>query len=65
MTKISYHHGNLKNTILDEVLELKIIQALKNFKPLMTIVLVSHDKKLIDLCTKIFELKSKKIKQNI
>ena len=50
---------------LDEVLELKIIQALKNFKPLMTIVLVSHDKKLIDLCTKIFELKSKKIKQNI
>ena len=50
---------------LDETLQLNIVQALKNFKPQMTIVLVSHDKKLINLCSNIFELKSKKIKQNI
>ena len=45
---------------LDETLETKIINSLKEFKPFITIVLVSHNRKLIQICNKIFELKNKK-----
>jgi len=50
---------------LDETLETKIINSLRKFKPNITIILVSHNKRLIEICNKIFELKNKKFSEDI
>jgi len=50
---------------LDERLEEKIINSLKNFKPQMTIILVSHNKNLIKICDKILKLKNKKFLEDV
>ncbi len=50
---------------LDEKLETEILNSLKEFKPAITIFLVSHNKKLIKICNKIFKLKNKKFSEDI
>ena len=50
---------------LDEDLETKVINSIQTFKPSITIVLVSHNKKLIKMCNNVIEVRDKVLIQNI
>lgn len=46
---------------LDLVTEKKIVNKLRKFKKYKTIVIISHRKKILEICEKIYELKNKKL----
>ena len=46
---------------LDLATEKKIVNKLKKFKKYKTIVIISHRKKILEICEKIYELKNKKL----
>ncbi len=46
---------------LDLVTEKKIVNKLKKFKKNKTIVIISHRKKILEICENIYELKNKKL----
>ena len=50
---------------LDAGLETKIIHSIQNFNSSMTIVLVSHNKKLITMCNNVIEVKNKVLTQSL
>ena len=50
---------------LDEGLETKIINSIRDFNSSMTIVLVSHNKKLITMCNNVIEVKNKVLTQSL
>jgi len=46
---------------LDEDTEKKILKNLINFKPKMTILIISHNKNILELCDEIYEIKNQEI----
>jgi ABC-type bacteriocin/lantibiotic exporter with double-glycine peptidase domain len=48
---------------LDSDLEQKIIQNLINFKPKMTILIISHNMKVLSVCDSLFKIKNQKFKK--
>jgi len=46
---------------LDEYTEKEIIKNLINFKPKMTILIISHNKNILELCDEIYEIKNQEI----
>ena len=46
---------------LDLVTEKKIVNKLRKFKKYKTIVIISHRKKILEICEKIYEVKNKKL----
>ena len=48
---------------LDEETEKKLLNNLINIKPKLTIIIITHNKKILNICSKVFQIFDKKIKE--
>ena len=48
---------------LDSISEKKIIKNLINFKPKMTIIIISHNNEILSVCDSIYEIKNQKFEK--
>ena len=48
---------------LDEETEEKLLNNLINIKPKLTIIIITHNKKILNICSKVFQIFDKKIKE--
>ena len=48
---------------LDEETEEKLLNNLINIKPKLTIIIITHNKKILKICSKVFQIFDKKIKE--